>query len=56
MARPIVPAQIIFAFSRAVGMLPLTGTSSAEHMKHDLASLNIALPPDVIAEIESIAV
>src|SRR5206468_6223087 len=26
------PAQIIFAFARSVGMLPLTGTSSADHM------------------------
>ena len=26
-------------FARAVGMLPLTGTTNAEHMKQDLASL-----------------
>jgi diketogulonate reductase-like aldo/keto reductase len=26
-------AQIVFAFAHAVGMLPLTGTSDAEHMK-----------------------
>ena len=31
------PAQVVFSFARAVGMLPLTGTSSAEHMKQDLA-------------------
>ena len=34
------PAQIVFAFARQVGMLPLTGTSSAEHMRQDLASLS----------------
>jgi diketogulonate reductase-like aldo/keto reductase len=49
------PAQIIFAFTRAVGMLPLTGTSSAEHMKQDLASRNLQLPPDAVRAIESLA-
>ncbi|MGA9391064.1 MAG: aldo/keto reductase [Candidatus Sulfotelmatobacter sp.] len=32
------PAQIVFAFARAIKILPLTGTSSAEHMRHDLAA------------------
>jgi diketogulonate reductase-like aldo/keto reductase len=49
------PAQIIFAFAHAVGMLPLTGTSNAEHMKQDLASREIALSPDALRTIESIA-
>jgi len=49
------PAQIIFAFARQVGMLPLTGTSSAEHMQQDLASLNITLSPDAVRTIESLA-
>src|SRR5882757_2908896 len=40
------PAQVVFAFARAVGMLPLTGTSSAEHMKQDLASLSLTLPSE----------
>jgi diketogulonate reductase-like aldo/keto reductase len=48
------PAQIVFAFARQVGMLPLTGTSNAEHMKQDLASLNLALPPDAVRQIESL--
>jgi diketogulonate reductase-like aldo/keto reductase len=48
-------AQVIFAFARAAGMLPLTGTTKAEHMKQDLASLALTLPPDVIRAIESIA-
>ncbi len=38
------PAQIVFAFARAVGMLPLTGTSSSEHMQQDLASRSLVLP------------
>jgi len=49
------PAQIVFAFARQVSMLPLTGTSSAEHMQQDLASLNLNLPPDAVRTIESIA-
>ncbi len=40
------PAQVIFSFARAVGMLPLTGTSSAEHMKQDLASVKLELPSE----------
>ncbi len=49
------PAQIVFAFARAVGMVPLTGTSSAEHMRQDLASLAIELPADLIEAIEGVA-
>jgi diketogulonate reductase-like aldo/keto reductase len=49
------PAQIIFAFARQIGMLPLTGTSNAEHMKQDLASLSLELPPDAVKAIEAIA-
>jgi diketogulonate reductase-like aldo/keto reductase len=51
----VTPAQIIFAFARAVGMLPLTGTSSADHMKEDLASLTLTLPKNIVQAIESIA-
>jgi diketogulonate reductase-like aldo/keto reductase len=49
------PAQIVFAFSRAVGMLPLTGTSNAEHMQQDLASSSLALSPDTVRAIETLA-
>ena len=49
------PAQIIFAFARAVGMLPLTGTSSAAHMKQDLASFALTLPPRTVQAIETVA-
>jgi diketogulonate reductase-like aldo/keto reductase len=48
-------AQVVFAFARAVGMLPLTGTTNTEHMKQDLTSLSLALPRDVVRAIESIA-
>jgi diketogulonate reductase-like aldo/keto reductase len=49
------PAQVIFSFARAIGMLPLTGTSSAEHMKEDLASVSLPLPAEIVRAIESIA-
>jgi diketogulonate reductase-like aldo/keto reductase len=48
------PAQVIFAFSRAVGMIPLTGTSNPEHMKQDLAGLNLVLPAEVVRQIEGL--
>ncbi|MFZ0296369.1 MAG: aldo/keto reductase [Candidatus Sulfotelmatobacter sp.] len=51
----VTPAQVIFAFARAVGMLPLTGTSSPEHMQQDLASLSLTLAPESVLAIESIA-
>jgi diketogulonate reductase-like aldo/keto reductase len=49
------PAQLIFAFARQVGMLPLTGTADSEHMKQDLESRSLELPPDVVDAIEAIA-
>lgn len=49
------PAQIVFSFARAVGILPLTGTSSAVHMKEDLASLALTLPPELVQAMESMA-
>jgi diketogulonate reductase-like aldo/keto reductase len=49
------PAQIVFSFARSLGMLPLTGTSNAEHMKQDLASVNMPLSPEAVQAIESLA-
>jgi diketogulonate reductase-like aldo/keto reductase len=49
------PAQVVFAFARTVGMLPLTGTSNPEHMKQDLASRSLALTPGGVRAIESLA-
>ncbi|MGA9544153.1 MAG: aldo/keto reductase [Candidatus Sulfotelmatobacter sp.] len=48
-------AQIVFAFARAIGMLPLTGTSDAEHMKQDLASAGLELSADAVHAIETLA-
>ena len=49
------PAQVVFSFAHSLGILPLTGTSSADHMKEDLASLNLNVPPEVVEAIESMA-
>jgi len=49
------PAQVVFRFAQEVGMLPLTGTSDAEHMKQDLASRDLALSADEVRAIESLA-
>jgi diketogulonate reductase-like aldo/keto reductase len=49
------PAQVVFRFAQAIGMLPLTGTSSVEHMKEDLASRDLALSADQVHAIEALA-
>ncbi|MGP0019950.1 MAG: aldo/keto reductase family protein [Candidatus Sulfotelmatobacter sp.] len=49
------PSQVVFSFARAVGILPLTGTSSADHMKQDLASLDLTLSPELVQAVESMA-
>ena len=51
----LTPAQVVFSFARSVRMLPLTGTSSAEHMRQDLESRSLTLPPEAVEAIESIA-
>jgi diketogulonate reductase-like aldo/keto reductase len=48
------PAQVVFAFARLAGMLPLTGTSDPEHMKQDLAGVGLELSPEVVGAIESL--
>ncbi len=47
-------AQVVFRFAQAVAMLPLTGTSDADHMKQDLASRDLALSDDEVRAIESL--
>jgi diketogulonate reductase-like aldo/keto reductase len=49
------PAQIVFSFARAMGILPLTGTSNAEHMKQDIASRDVKLAPEAVQAIEALA-
>lgn len=47
--------QLIFRFAIDVGMIPLTGTSDAQHMQQDLKRFDIQLQPDEIETIECIA-
>jgi diketogulonate reductase-like aldo/keto reductase len=47
--------QIVFRFAVDVGMLPLTGTSQAKHMRSDLEVLDFHLSPDEVRDIENIA-
>lgn len=48
-------AQIVFRFARDVGMIVLTGTTSAQHMREDLSVLDFQLRPEEIEQIENIA-
>jgi diketogulonate reductase-like aldo/keto reductase len=50
----VTPAQVVFRFALAVGMLPLTGTSDVEHMEQDLASRDLVLSADEVQAIESL--
>jgi diketogulonate reductase-like aldo/keto reductase len=49
------PAQIVFRFAQAVGMLPLTGTADAEHMKQDLASAEVPLADEEVRTLEALS-
>jgi diketogulonate reductase-like aldo/keto reductase len=48
------PAQVVFAFALAAGMIPLTGTSNAAHMREDLACLELQLTADEVRAIERV--
>ena len=48
-------AQVIFRFAQEIGILPLTGTSEAKHMKQDLDSRDLVLSAEDVRAIESIA-
>jgi len=50
------PAQVIFRFAMQIGMLPLTGTTSEQHMKEDLSVEQFSLSAEEIERIETIAV
>ena len=49
-------AQVIFRFAMQVGMLPLTGTTSRQHMEEALASERLTLSQEELEIIETIAV
>lgn len=49
-------AQIVFRFALDVGMLPITGSSDALHLKQDLAAFDFALTAAELAAIENVGV
>jgi diketogulonate reductase-like aldo/keto reductase len=51
----VTPQQVVFGFARMIGILPLTGTSNSEHMKEDLASLDLKISDEMVRQIESLA-
>jgi diketogulonate reductase-like aldo/keto reductase len=44
--------QIVFRFALDVGMMPLTGTTNAEHMREDLEVFTFHLDPEEVKQIE----
>ena len=46
-------AQIVFRFAQQIGMLPLTGTTNPDHMRQDLAIMDVTLSADELALIEA---
>jgi diketogulonate reductase-like aldo/keto reductase len=52
--RGVSAAQIVFRFAQSIGILPLTGTSDAGHMKQDLAISGISLAPGDVLAIETL--
>lgn len=53
--RGVTVSQLVFAFAAQVGMLPLTGTSSAEHMQQDLAAVDTPLEPHDLQVLERLS-
>jgi diketogulonate reductase-like aldo/keto reductase len=49
------PEQVVFRFSIQIGILPLTGTTSEQHMKEDLLVKEFELNSDDLNMIETIA-
>lgn len=47
-------AQVVFRFALDVGMLPLTGTTDANHAREDLDVLGFRLEPDEVRLIENL--
>ena len=51
----VTSEQIILRFSQQIGMIPLTGTTSLEHMKLDLSIGDFELNPEEVELIENIS-
>ncbi len=51
----VTPAQVVLRFCRQIGMLPLTGTTDPEHMKHDLECAGFELTNDDMVLIQGLS-
>jgi diketogulonate reductase-like aldo/keto reductase len=49
-------AQVVFRFALDVGMVPLTGTTDAGHMREDLEVFTFRFEPEEVERIERLAV
>src|SRR5262249_25076650 len=47
-------SQIVFRFALEVDMIPLTGTTTADHMRADLEVFDFRLEPDEVERIEGL--
>jgi diketogulonate reductase-like aldo/keto reductase len=54
-AASATPAQIIFRYANSIGILPMTGTTNAAHMKQDLAIFALKFPPEAMEAIDSLS-
>jgi diketogulonate reductase-like aldo/keto reductase len=48
-------AQLVFRFAMQIKMLPLTGTTSKQHMNEDLQAVQFTLAQEDLRRIENIA-
>ena len=53
--RNFTPAQVVFAFTVQLGILPLTGTTDETHMRQDLEAVNLALSAEEVQTIERLS-
>ena len=51
-SRGVTPQQIVFRFALGIGMVALTGTTSADHMRADLNAFDTPLDRDEVDRIE----
>ncbi len=50
----VTPQQVVFRFAKQIGILPLTGTSQAQHMQEDLKISKFEISPEDMALIETL--
>src|SRR5205823_2312188 len=48
-------SQVVFRFALDIGMIPLTGTTDADHMRADLDAFDFRLEPEEVALIEGLS-